>query len=62
MFMDSLEKIKKEYLEDYFINYPTKEERDFYSINEKILRKWRTEDILQKKDHLYKLIDDFKSN
>ncbi len=60
--MRSLEEIKKKYLEYHTFYYPTKEEREFYSINEKTLRKWRTEEILQQKDYLYKLIDDFKSN
>ena len=60
--MRSLEEIKKEYLGYHTFYYPTKEEREFYSINEKTLRKWRTEEILQQQDDLYNLIDDFKSN
>jgi hypothetical protein len=60
--MRLLEEIKNEYVNSGTINYPNKEECDYYSINDAILKKWRTEAIINNRKKLDIKIDEFNGN
>ena len=59
--MRSLEKIKEEYLFYPKINLPTKEEIDYYSLNEAIYKEWITEELYKTKELLFFELDRFDS-
>ncbi len=55
--MRSLEEIKKYYCIGLYKDNPSQEEIEFYSITNDLLKKWRTENVMIKRDDLFNTID-----
>ena len=55
----TIKQIKSFYFETGFKNGPIDEEKEFHSITEETLMRWRTENCLEIKNELYEVIHDF---
>ncbi len=60
--MRTLEEIKKRYLFDPHFNHPSKEEIEYYSLNDEIYKEWIIDKLSFFKMILYKKIEKFKNN